>query len=180
MTTRNIVASLVLALLVVGCSAELPTEALDSSTATDAVAAKASVTKGAVLDAWEGLEDALYLGCLNGGEGEWVDFVGSGRWISNEVITPSGNSLYNGWIEEWDLQLTGQTTGQVWTGTGRGHVAFQVMSDGHTVVSEPLNEVFTSADTSKRLRMLSRFWMNTARGDADISFEVVNCSLVGR
>jgi hypothetical protein len=132
----------------------------------------ADVLKDQLLFEDTGIVDGPYFAsCLNDGLGENVTFIVSYRYTGNIVTTPSGNQHINGWLDEWESEFTGETTGEHWVGSGIAHVAEHTKSDGTYRAMEPLHEMYTNDDTGEKLKLLWHYKVSPS----DFSFEIISC-----
>ncbi len=169
MVTRNIASVIVLTLLVVGCSADLPTTALYES---DSEAAFAKAERSTEVIIWEDTQtDHFYLPCL----GEDAELTASYRWITSVVETPSGNANYNGYLLAWDGTIVGDDSGDIWyLDAWRAKLQMHEMANGAFILVEPVKEEYHK-DDGETMKMTS-VWKEK---NGVLDFQFKSCSRRG-
>ena len=100
---------------------------------------------------------AGFIACMNTGLGEEAVAWGDYEIYFKAVVTPSGNSIMQGWLtgEEWFLGLE---SGDLWKGSfDAKYREFTRAKDGHLLLQEPVVEVLANPQTGERIRLIQMF-----------------------
>ncbi len=187
MKIRNTLPTILLALLVAGCTSDMPTTfESDGEDTIRGKAAQGDRSEWQLMFTWDvpsGLFANGVISCLNDGKGEDSWWAGTGAWYYKEVVTPSGNIIQNLKYDVGDdARIVGMDTGEVWYVYRFNSHFFQHTrrSDGHTYFHQPDHEWFVN-DGGERVRVT---WLYDTVFDQDMNVvsdksRIVSCSRMG-
>jgi hypothetical protein len=121
---------------------------------------------------------AVFVSCAAGGEGEVVDLSGTLHILSHTTVTPSGDVFIKFHFQPQGVKGVGQTTGDVYQGTGVTQGQTLLQADG-LPFTDTLTNNFRIIGPGPGNNYLEHFTIHvTINENGELTAEVSNISIV--